>query len=89
MDTTIASDATVAPDGSAILFEIVAHGRVVQCSVERDALEQYFWLPIGASETRLLKAFGDGQKRIIAAAERKALKSAAGTIDLQTKDFAR
>jgi hypothetical protein len=89
MDTTIASDATVAPGGGAVLFEIVAHGRVVQCSVERGALEQYFWLPPGASDARLLKAFGDGQKRIIAVAERKALKSAAETIDLQARDFGR
>lgn len=89
MDTTIASDATVAPGGGAVLFELAARGRVVQCSIGRDVLEQYFWLPKDASEARLLKAFGDGQKRIMAIAERKALKLAIDVIDLKASDFDR
>ena len=82
------SDRTVAP-GSAVLFELAARGRVVQCSIGRDALEQYFWLPKGASEVKLLKAFGDGQKRIMAIAERKALRFAVDAIELKANDFER
>ena len=89
MDTTIVSDATVAPGGSAVLFELAARGRIVQCSIGRDALEQYFWLPKGASEVKLLKAFGDGQKRIMAIAERKALRFAVDAIELKANDFER
>jgi hypothetical protein len=85
MDTTNTSEVSVGVGGGAVLFEVVVGGRAVQCSIERDALERYFWLPIGASDARLLKAFGDGQRRISAIAERKALQSSAVTVELRRK----
>lgn len=76
------SEVSVGVGGGVVLFEEVVGGRAGQCSIERDALELYFWLPIGANDARLLKAFGDGQRRVSAIAERKALQSTAVTVNL-------
>ena len=64
-------------------------GRMVECLVGRDALEQHFWLPIGASDTRLLRTLSKAHRRIMAAAERKALKFASDSVALHPADFDR
>jgi Protein of unknown function (DUF1488) len=86
MDTTSGSQVTVAA-GEGVLFEVVAAGRAVRCSIGRDALEQCFWLPAAADEVRLLKAFSDGQRRIVAVAERKALRLRTDSLNLTSSDF--
>jgi Protein of unknown function (DUF1488) len=63
----------------------------VPCTITRAALERHFWVPPGASDARLLRAFADGRKRITAEAERKWLKltSTPGSrIVLTVADFA-
>ena len=58
-----------------------------ECTMSRDALEQHFWLQSGASETRVLKAFEDGRRRIMAVAARKALAHGGERIVLSVADF--
>jgi hypothetical protein len=89
MDTTPAVEANVSTDGKLVEFIVFARGRVVQCSIARDVLEQYFWAPIGANNARLLKAYTDGHKRIAAAVERKVLRGSAEPIKLHAADFSR
>jgi hypothetical protein len=87
MNSTLTVDACVSPDGKRVLFVIFFRGRAVQCSITRDVLEQHFWAPIGANDTRLLKAHADGYKRIAAAVERKFLKVPDEPIRLTAVDF--
>ena len=77
----------VSPDGRSVIFVLSARGREVECSVSREALEQYFWLQPGASEARILRAFGDGGKRIVAIAQRKMLAHEGERIVLTAGDF--
>jgi hypothetical protein len=78
---------SVAPDNRSVIFTLSTHGREVECSVSREALEQHFWVQPGASDTRILKAFADGRKRITAVAERKLLAHSDGRIVLTAADF--
>jgi hypothetical protein len=87
MDAALTVEANVSTDGKVVEFVVIARGRVVQCSIVRHALEQYFWAPIGASDARLLKAYTDGRKRIAAAVERKVLRGSAEPIKLHAADF--
>jgi Protein of unknown function (DUF1488) len=90
MDTTPVADVCVSPDNKAVLFIAVLRGRRVHCSITREALEKHFWAPSGAtSNDRLLKAYADGYKRIVAVAERKLLRSASESIRLDAADFSR
>ncbi|CDY77131.1 hypothetical protein BGLT_06042 [Caballeronia glathei] len=89
MDANVVSLATVIRNGDAVQFEIDMRGRMITCSVTREALEDHFWLQPGAGETRLLRTFLDGQKRISAIAERKARRLSVDKIDLTSQDFAR
>lgn len=70
-----------------VLFMAVAHGEAVQCAITRDALEEHFWTPVGATDARLLKAYMDGRKRIAAAVERKMLRDRRAPIVLHASDF--
>jgi hypothetical protein len=87
MNTTLTVEANVSTDGKLVEFFVFARGRVVQCSITRDVLEQYFWAPIGANDARLLKAYTDGHKRIAAAVERKVLRRPVEPIKLHAADF--
>ena len=87
MDSTLAAEARVSADGKLVVFVAQARGRVVQCSITRDALEQHFWAPIGADDAHLLKAYMDGHKRIVAAVERKVLRDSDEPIKLNAADF--
>jgi Protein of unknown function (DUF1488) len=89
MDTTPVADVCVSPDKKSVLFIAVLRGRCVQCAVTREALVKLFWAPSGASNDRLLKAYADGYKRIVAMAERKLLRSASESIRLDAADFSR
>jgi Protein of unknown function (DUF1488) len=82
-----ALEPSVTPDGRRVIFTLPTRGRDVECSVSREALEQHFWVQPEASETRILRAFEDGRKRIVAIAERKMLAHAGERIVLTAADF--
>ncbi|AUT75567.1 DUF1488 domain-containing protein [Paraburkholderia hospita] len=88
MDSTFAADVGLSADGKLVLFVISARNQSVQCSISREALEQHFWLPAGANDARTLKAFADGRLRIMAAAERRLLRSVGAPVALTAADFA-
>ncbi|MBC8752294.1 hypothetical protein OKW43_005685 [Paraburkholderia sp. WC7.3g] len=88
MDDTLTAEPCVSSDGKVVAFVASIRNRSVQCSITRDALEQHFWLPAGANQARVLKAFADGRQRIMAAVERRMLKKAGAAVALTTADFA-
>jgi len=61
----------VAPCERKVVFRLRTERLDVECAITREALEEHFWLPLQAGQTRMLKAFVDGRQRIIAVAERK------------------
>lgn len=79
---------SVSADGRAVIFQLSARGRELECAVTREALEQHFWLQRDAGEERVLKTFADGRKRIIAVAERKMLARPGEKVLLTISDFA-
>ena len=83
MDATNSTEALVADGGLAVAFEVIAAGRVVKCTVSCESLQRYFWLQSDADDARLLKIFNDGRQRIVAIADRKALRHAAASIHLE------
>jgi hypothetical protein len=89
MDATNLVGPAVVDGGHAIAFEVIAAGRVVKCTMSRQLLEHYFWLQPNADDARMLKTFNDGRHRIVAIAERKALRLAAASIHLEASDFQR
>ena len=84
---TIDIEPCVSSDGKMVVFVASARNQLVQCSILRAALEQHFWLPPRADTLRMLKAFTDGQSRIIAVAERKLLKDPGAPVALTPADF--
>jgi hypothetical protein len=64
---------SVSQDGSTIFFRLSDGHIDVECAIGRAALEAQFWLPLGADDTRTLRTFADGWRRIRAVAERKRL----------------
>jgi len=89
MNATNFVEPTVVDGGLAVAFELIAAGRVVKCTISRESLQHYFWLQPGADDARVLKIFNDGRHRIVAIAERKALRLAAASIHLEVTDFQR
>jgi hypothetical protein len=89
MDIRISPDAVVSGDRSFVIFDAHVRERSVKCTIEREALEQYFWAPAGASDARLLKTYADGRKRIEAMVGRKLLATPGEVIDLSMSDFVR
>jgi hypothetical protein len=87
MESTLEVEASVSSDGKLVAFVAHVRGSAVQCSITRSALEQHFWVPIGANDARLLKAFTDGHNRIAAAVERKMLRAPGEPIKLNDTDF--
>lgn len=85
----VTSEVTITSGGGAVLFEVAKRGRLVQCSIGRPVLEYYFQLPERASDARPLRAFHDSHRRILAIAERKALRSPSDLIELKASDFER
>jgi Protein of unknown function (DUF1488) len=77
----------ISTDGRGVVFVLSVLGRDIECMVTREALEQHFWVQPDASEARILKAFADGRKRIIAVAERKTRAHAGERIVLTVDDF--
>jgi hypothetical protein len=88
MDDTLTTEPCVSSDGRVVAFVAFFRNQSVQCSITRDALERHFWLPAGANEARVLKAFADGHQRITAAVERRMLKRTGVPIALSAADFA-
>ncbi|MDR3571892.1 MAG: DUF1488 family protein [Candidatus Pacebacteria bacterium] len=78
---------SVSADGSRITFRLSDRIGSVECAITREALEAYFWLPLGAGEVRMLKTFADGRERIIAVAERKMRARPDQPVRLTTADF--
>jgi len=87
MELTAIPDANISSDRRLLVFVVHGRGHEVQCSITREALEQHFWAPTGASDARLLKAFADGHNRIAAVVERKMLKAPGESIALNESDF--
>jgi hypothetical protein len=79
---------SVSTNKATVVFHISSHRRTVECAITRQALVQYFWAPADADDARLLKAFADGSKRIVAVAERKVLTAQHEPIVLDETDFA-
>ncbi|HDR8937572.1 DUF1488 domain-containing protein [Burkholderia vietnamiensis] len=77
----------VTEDGRSVAFMLPHRGREVACHVTRDVLEQHFWVQPGASETRILQAFVDGRRRLVAMAERKMLAHRDEPVVLTMDDF--
>jgi hypothetical protein len=89
MDATNSDEPTVVGGGHAIAFEVIVAGRVVKCTMSRESLQDHFWLQPGEGDARMLKKFNDGRHRIVAIAERKALRLTAASIHLEASDFQR
>jgi hypothetical protein len=89
MEKTSDSGTFLESDGGAVVFHVSAGGREVRCSISRDALELFFWLPPEANEARVLKAFSDGRSRIVALAVRMALRARSDNLTLMASDFER
>ena len=89
MNATKSPEAIVVDGGLAVAFELITAGRVVKCTVSRESLQRFFWLQPDADDARVLKTFIDGRHRIVAIAERKALRLAAASIRLEAADFQR
>ncbi|BEU25721.1 DUF1488 family protein [Paraburkholderia sp. 22B1P] len=89
MQSEIESNVAVTADGQAVNFTVKVRGRSVCCSVTRQALEEWFWLPRQASDEKLLKTFFDGVNRISAVATRKSLRTGTGEgrLVLEKRDF--
>ena len=80
-------ESSVSTEGRAVVFVLSLCGREVECIVTREALEQHFWVQPDASEARILRAFADGRRRIMAVAERKMRVHAGARIALTVDDF--
>jgi hypothetical protein len=89
MDIRLSADAVVSVDRNSVVFNAYVRERSVQCFIARDALEQYFWAPTGASDAQLLKSYVNGRKRIEAIVGRKLLRTPGEAIGLGLTDFAR
>ena len=89
MDIRISPEAVVSGDRSFVIFDAHVRERSVQCSIAREALELYFWVPAGASDAQLLKSYSDGRRRIEAIVGRKILATPGEMIGLSVSDFAR
>jgi hypothetical protein len=75
------------PDQHEISFRLTGPRSEVACAITREALEAPFWLPKDADQVRMLKAFADGQRRIIAVAGRKVRLRPGEPVRLTTDDF--
>ncbi|MGF6774886.1 hypothetical protein P3T21_000073 [Paraburkholderia sp. GAS334] len=76
---------SVSTDG--VVFALSLCGRDVACVITRETLEQHFWVQPGATDARVLKAFSEGRRRIVALAERKARARPGERIVLTVDDF--
>jgi hypothetical protein len=77
----------VAADRHQISFRLTGPRSEVACAMTREALEAQFWLPPDADQVRMLKAFADGRRRIIAVAERKVRLRPGEPVRLTAGDF--
>ncbi|WP_328807318.1 DUF1488 family protein [Paraburkholderia elongata] len=77
----------VAADRHEISFRLTGHRSEIACAITREALETQFWLPKDADQVRMLKAFADGRRRIIAVAERKVRLRPGQPVRLTADDF--
>jgi hypothetical protein len=77
----------VAADRHAISFRLHGPRSEISCAITREALEAQFWLPRDADPGRMLKAFSDGRRRIIAVAERKVRLRPGQPVRLTADDF--
>ncbi|WP_168787509.1 DUF1488 family protein [Paraburkholderia aromaticivorans] len=77
----------VTPDRRAIVFRLPGQRGDVECAITREVLEAHFWLPAGADEARMSKAFADGRQRIVAVAERQIRLRPGKPVRLTIDDF--
>jgi len=87
MDLCLSTEISLSPDGALIYFIAALPERTVQCAISRAALEQHFWVPVGAGEAHLLRAYLAGRKRIAVRVERRLLKNEREPIVLGADHF--
>ena len=81
------SEATVSVDRKVVNVVATVNDCPVSCSITRIALERYFWAPVDASDSSLVKACDNGRQRILAVIERKHLRDKSKHIVLDVADF--
>ncbi|WP_087658618.1 DUF1488 family protein [Caballeronia terrestris] len=86
---TIDLEPRIAADRRGVVFVLVHKSRSVECVIARAALETHFWLTSNADDTKTLKTFRDGYRRIHAVAQRKLLANPTSRLELTAADFAR
>jgi hypothetical protein len=74
-------------DQHEISFRLAGPRSEVACAITREALEAQFWLPKDADQVGMLKAFADGQRRMLAVAERKVRLRPGEPVRLTADDF--
>jgi hypothetical protein len=83
----LSDEISLSRDDDFVNFVASWNERLVQCSISRKALENYFWAPLGADEKQLLRVYLDGRKRIAVAVERRILKRESEPIVLRPEHF--
>jgi hypothetical protein len=89
MECTLPESAMVAPSRGFVMFEVSFRGQTLVCSIAREALEQYFWAPIGGTDAQLLRAYVAGRPRIEAMVARRLHRNASEPVVLVAGDFNR
>jgi hypothetical protein len=79
----------ISGDRRGVLFTLTSKSGPVECMILRVAMESYFWLPLDADDSKILRTFHDGSRRIQAIAYRKLLAHPASRLELTAADFAR
>jgi hypothetical protein len=79
--------ADVVADRHEISFRLSRARRGGPCAMTCAGLEAQFWLPGAADEARMLQAFADGRRRILAVAERKLRRRPGQPVTLTACDF--
>ena len=77
----------VAVDRHQISFRLAGRRNEVACAITREVLEAQFWPPKDADQLRMLKAFADGRRRVIAVAEKKFRLRLGEPVGLTADDF--
>ncbi|SAL78653.1 hypothetical protein AWB67_05306 [Caballeronia terrestris] len=86
---TLDLEPRIAADHRSVVFVITHKTRAIECVVARAALETHFWLTPDANDTKTLKTFHDGYRRIQAVAQRKLLAHPTARLELTAADFVR
>lgn len=84
---TLDLESRIVADRRGVVFILMHQSRSVECVMARAALETHFWLTPNADDTKTLKIFRDGYRRIHAVARRKLLANPTSRLELTAADF--